>query len=189
MTTFIRCRVGSQSHYVEAGMFGSLILRVTGDVGDEPIVRNTVGLLQELQADRRSKARWTVAFGFSPLSAHAVEFVLSRARVPSCLRALLSDAVMARPSEARTGLVHLVDDGTAVRQPEISKGSDYARLMSSLCQPMKALPAMQDDLIAWGESGKWLHGLGKGLVFWKRQAVLGMYDFRVVPCARRGWNQ
>jgi hypothetical protein len=141
LTNYIRCRISHESHYVEASLLASLILRILDDPRHGFAVENGIRILTDIGSTRENRTAWINVFGFSPLSADAVEFVLSQANPPAAFKTTLSRLVLSRPPIQRIGVGHLL-----VGSDGVPDKNAVAR-MAALQTAIGCLPKMRDDLI------------------------------------------
>ena len=176
--SYIRCRIENESHYVEASLLASLILRILDDPRHGYAVENGIRILTDIGSTRENRAAWINAFGFSPTSADAVEFVFSQASPPAALRNMLSRLVLSRPPIQRIGIGHLL-----VGFQGVPDANALARMVA-LQTAIGCLPKMRDDLIRRDDGWKYVGQLGKGMMFWRDAQMVSLVPFGVT-----GWIQ
>jgi len=177
LQNYIRCRVQDQSHYVEASLLASLVLRALDDPLHAYAVENSIRFLIDIGSVRETKTAWINSFGSSPTSADAVEYVFSQANPPAALRAMLSRLVLSRPPIHRIGVGHLLVGGDGI--PD----ANGRKRMDALQQVIGCLPKMRDDLIQREDGWKYVGDLGKSMFFWRDVEMVSL-----VPCGA-GWIQ
>ncbi len=178
MQNYIRCRVQDQSHYVEASLLAAMVLRILDDDRHGYPVENSIRFLVDVAGTRETKAAWINVFGYSPVSADAVEFVLSQANPPATLKAMLSRLILSRPPIHRIGVGHLLVGGDGI--PD----ANGRKRMDALKQVFGCLPRMRDDLINREDGWKYVGDLGKGMMFWRDAQMVSL-----VQCGATGWIQ
>jgi hypothetical protein len=178
LTNYIRCRIEDQSHYVEATLLASLVLRTLDDQLHAYAVENVIRILIDVGRVRENRAAWINAFGFSPTSADAVEFVLSQASPPADLKGMLSRLVLSRPPIHRIGVGHLLVGSDGV--PD----ANGLKRMAALQHVVSCLPRMRDDLISREDGWKYVSPLGRSMMFWRDVEMVSL-----VPFGSAGWIQ
>jgi hypothetical protein len=156
----------------------SLVLRALDDQLHAYAVENSIRFLIDVGSVRETRAAWINAFGFSPTSADAVEFVFSQANPPATLKAMLSRLVLSRPPIHRIGVGHLLVGGDGV--PD----ANGRKRMAALQQVIGCLPRMRDDLINREDGWKYVGDLGKSMFFWRDVEMVSL-----VHCDAAGWIQ
>ena len=178
MPNYIRCRVENQSHYVEASLLASLVLRALDDQLHTYAVENSIRILTDIGSVREDRAAWINSFGYSPTTAEAVEFVFSQANPPAALKTMLSRLVLSRPPIQRIVVGHLLVGSEGI--PD----ANGMKRMAALQRVIGCLPRMRDDLIAREDGWKYVGDLGKSMFFWRDAAMVSL-----VHCDVAGWIQ